>query len=47
MLLRLPRLGVITIDWAAADPTGHVELVHATKGTLLLEKRLTLGQLGG
>ena len=40
------NFGVITIDWAASDPTVHVEIVHATKGTLLLEKRLTLGLLG-
>jgi alkaline phosphatase D len=40
------NFGVITVDWAAADPTVHVEIIHATKGSVLLEKRLTLGQLG-
>jgi alkaline phosphatase D len=40
------NFGVITVDWSAADPTVHVELVHAIKGTVLLERKLTLGQLG-
>jgi alkaline phosphatase D len=40
------NFGMITIDWTAADPTVHVEIIHSFKGTLMLEKRLTLGMLG-
>jgi alkaline phosphatase D len=40
------NFGLITIDWSAADPTVHVQLLHSMKGTVLLERRLTLGQLG-
>jgi alkaline phosphatase D len=40
------NFGIITLDWNAPDPTVHVEIVHATKGNVLLEKMLTLGQLG-
>jgi alkaline phosphatase D len=40
------NFGVITLDWNAPDPTVHVEIVHATKGNVLLEKMITLGQLG-
>jgi hypothetical protein len=40
------NFGMITIDWSAADPSVHVELLHALQGTVLLEKKLTLGQLG-
>jgi alkaline phosphatase D len=38
--------GLITIDWTAADPSIHVQMFHATKGTVLLEKTVTVGQLG-
>jgi alkaline phosphatase D len=41
------NFGTITIDWAAADPTVHVEIIHAIKGMLMLERKLTLGGLGG
>ena len=41
------NFGTITIDWAAADPTVHVEIIHAIKGTLMLERKLTLAGLGG
>jgi alkaline phosphatase D len=40
------NFGLITIDWSQADPTVHVEIIHSFKGTLMLEKRLTLGMLG-
>jgi alkaline phosphatase D len=38
--------GFITIDWAVADPTIHVQFFQSYKDTLLLEKKLTLSQLG-
>jgi alkaline phosphatase D len=41
------NFGTITIDWAPADPTVHVEIIHALKGTLMLERKLTLAGLGG
>jgi alkaline phosphatase D len=41
------NFGCITIDWAAPDPTVHIEIVHALKGTMMLERKLTLGGLGG
>jgi alkaline phosphatase D len=40
------NFGLITIDWAAADPTLHIQLIHATRNTVLLERRLTLSALG-
>jgi alkaline phosphatase D len=40
------NFGLITIDWTAADPTVAVDILHATKGTTLLQKRLTLATLG-
>jgi alkaline phosphatase D len=40
------NFGFITLDWAAADPTVHVEMVQSTRGTVLLDKTVTLGQLG-
>jgi alkaline phosphatase D len=40
------NFGFVTIDWAAADPTVHVELVADREDRVLLEKRLTLSQLG-
>jgi alkaline phosphatase D len=40
------NFGLMTIDWSAPDPTLHVELIQSYQGTLLLEKRLTLGELG-
>jgi alkaline phosphatase D len=40
------NFGMITIDWSLADPTVHVELIHSSKGTLLLDKQLRLSDLG-
>jgi alkaline phosphatase D len=40
------NFGMITIDWTQADPAVHVEIIHSFKGTLMLEKRLTLATLG-
>jgi alkaline phosphatase D len=40
------NFGLLTLDWAAADPTIHLEIIHATKGTVLLQKMVTLSQLG-
>jgi hypothetical protein len=41
------NFGMITIDWSQADPRVLVEIIHSFKGTLMLEKRLSLGMLGG
>ena len=41
------NFGCITIDWQAADPGVHVEIVHALRGNVLLERKLTLSALGG
>lgn len=41
------NFGAIAIDWSLPDPAVVIRIVHALKGTTMLERKLTLSQLGG